>query len=119
MLNFGTTGYLRFRNLIMFDRLTESWWQQVTGEVIAGDLTGNQLDFLPTSIVSFDDFKLANPEGLVLSLERGYDKRYGSNPYYKYDTGEPYMYRSPENGQLPAKIPVMGGWSRWTWEPSP
>ena len=107
VLNFGTTGYLRFSNLIMFDRLTESWWQQVTGDAIAGELTGKKLEFLPTSIVSFDDFRRAHPEGLVLSLETGYDRDYGFNPYYKYDSDEPYMYRGPGNGQLPAQLPPM------------
>ena len=107
VLNFGTTGYLRFSNLIIFDRRTESWWQQATGDAIAGELTGKQLEFLPTSIVSFDDFKEAHPEGLVLSLETGYDRKYGFNPYYKYDSDEPYMYRGPENGQLPAMERVV------------
>ncbi|MDP9458067.1 MAG: DUF3179 domain-containing protein, partial [Actinomycetota bacterium] len=35
-LTFGTTGRLRFSNLIMYDRQTESWWQQATGDAIAG-----------------------------------------------------------------------------------
>ncbi|MDQ4106365.1 MAG: DUF3179 domain-containing protein, partial [Actinomycetota bacterium] len=42
-LDFGTTGRLRFSNLIMYDHQTESWWQQATGEAIAGELTGKQL----------------------------------------------------------------------------
>ena len=43
VLDFGTTGRLRFSNLIMYDRQTETWWQQATGEGIAGEHTGRRL----------------------------------------------------------------------------
>src|SRR5258708_4055361 len=39
VLDFGTTGRLRFSNLIMYDRQTESWWQQAIGQAIVGQLT--------------------------------------------------------------------------------
>jgi hypothetical protein len=32
VLEFGTTGKLRNSDLVMYDRQTESWWQQFTGE---------------------------------------------------------------------------------------
>jgi hypothetical protein len=32
VLDFGTTGKLRYSDLVMYDRQTESWWQQFTGE---------------------------------------------------------------------------------------
>jgi hypothetical protein len=35
VLDFGATGRLRFSNLIMYDRATESWWQQANGKAIA------------------------------------------------------------------------------------
>lgn len=40
VLDFGTTGRLRYSNLIMYDRQTETWWQQASGQAIAGELTG-------------------------------------------------------------------------------
>jgi hypothetical protein len=33
----------------MYDRQTESWWQQATGEAIVGELTGSKLRMLPQS----------------------------------------------------------------------
>lgn len=45
VLDFGTTGRLRHSNLIMYDRQTETWWQQATGNAIAGEYTGVQLEF--------------------------------------------------------------------------
>ena len=37
-LEFGVSGNLRNSDLIMYDRETHSWWQQFTGEGIAGEL---------------------------------------------------------------------------------
>ena len=98
MLDFGTTGRLRYSNLIMYDRQTESWWQQATGEGIAGEFTGRQLTFLPAALVSWADFKAAYPEGQVLSRETGYNRDYGQNPYAGYDAenATPFLYDGPE-----------------------
>ncbi len=51
--DFGVSGNLRNSDLIMWDRQTESWWQQFTGEAIVGELTGKKLTFLPASIISW------------------------------------------------------------------
>jgi len=64
---FGTSGMLRNSNLIMWDGQTETWWQQLTGEGIIGQLAGHQLVFIPAQIISWDDFKANNPEGSVLA----------------------------------------------------
>ncbi len=50
VLDFGTTGRLRFSNLVMYDRQTESWWQQALGLAIAGEYTGTQLVARPAAI---------------------------------------------------------------------
>jgi hypothetical protein len=41
-LEFGTSGNLRNSDLVMYDRQTESWWQQFLGEAIVGELTGKK-----------------------------------------------------------------------------
>jgi hypothetical protein len=97
VLDFGTTGRLRFSNLIMYDRQTETWWQQATGEAIAGDLTGTQLAFVPAEMIAWEDFKAAHPDGQVLSRETGYNRAYGENPYVGYDNVNtpPFLYDGP------------------------
>ncbi len=85
-LSFGTTGNLRNADLIMYDRKTESWWQQFEGEAIVGDLTGSRLKVLPSQLVSFGDFRKQFPDGRVLSIDTGFDRRYGENPYINYDS---------------------------------
>lgn len=101
--DFGTTGCLRYSNLIMYDRQTETWWQQATGDAIAGEYAGAQLPFYPASIVSWADFKATYPTGTVLSRETGFSRNYGRNPYLGYDdvSQSPFLYRGqPTPGQL-------------------
>lgn len=110
VLKFGTTGRLRYSNLIMYDRQTETWWQQATGEAIAGEWTGKQLEFYPAAIISWEDFKSAYPQGKVLSRETGHARDYGRNPYIGYDDvrNSPFLYRGPATpGQLPPVARVL------------
>lgn len=83
--DFGVTGKLRHSDMVMFDRETESWWQQITGEAIVGDLTGKKLKQIPAQIVGFGQFATSFPDGLVVSKDTGYRRDYGRNPYVGYD----------------------------------
>ena len=110
VLDFGTTGRLRFSNLVMYDRQTETWWQQATGEAIAGALTGARLEPLPAAVISWAEFKRAAPDGRVLSRETGFSRPYGNNPYSGYDDMDnaPFLYRGPQTpGQLPPMARVL------------
>ncbi len=85
VLDFGTTGRLRHSDLVMYDRETESWWQQATGEGIVGAFAGDSLRWIASQTVSWAEFRVAHPTGEVLSRQTGYDRRYGTNPYTGYD----------------------------------
>ena len=102
VLDFGTSGNLRNSDLIMWDRQTETWWQQLTGEGIVGELTGRRLTFLPSAVISWEDFKANHPEGQVLSRETGFGRRYGENPYVGYDQADrpPFLFRGDLDGRL-------------------
>jgi hypothetical protein len=102
ILDFGTTGRLRNSNLIMYDRQTESWWQQATGEGIAGKYAGEQLTFLPAAIVSWEDFRENHPQGRVLSSDTGFSRSYGRNPYAGYDdiNSSPFLFSGNTPDQL-------------------
>jgi hypothetical protein len=106
VLSFGTTGRLRFSNLLMYDRQTESWWQQVIGQAIIGQLTGTTLVARPAAILSWAIFKTAHPDGRVLSRDTGYDRPYGQNPYTGYDNvnQSPFLYTGPP---IPGKLRPM------------
>jgi hypothetical protein len=104
--DFGTTGRLRYSNLIMYDRQTETWWQQATGEAIVGELTGARLNFVPAVIISWSDFRSAHPQGTVLSRQTGFNRSYGRNPYLGYDdvNNPPFLYQGP---QTPDRLPPV------------
>ena len=102
VLDFGTTGRLRYSDLVMYDRQTESWWQQITGEAIVGDLTGKRLAYLPAQIVSWGMFRASFPKGTVLSRHTGFSRSYGANPYVGYDdvNASPFLYSGPRDARL-------------------
>jgi hypothetical protein len=108
-LDFGTTGNLRKSDLVMYDRQTESWWQQAIGQAIVGDLTGTQLNILPASIVSWDSFRGEHPEGSVLSKDTGFSRAYGINPYPGYDSANtpPFLFDGKTDPRLPPKTHVV------------
>jgi hypothetical protein len=99
---FGVSGMLRHSNLVMYDRQTESLWQQVTGEAIVGDMAWSVLKSIPAQIVSFEQFRRAYKDGLILSRKTGYRRRYGRNPYAGYDdiSKRPFMFRAQTDDRL-------------------
>lgn len=104
VLDFGTTGKLRHSDLVMYDRQTESWWQQFLGEAIVGELVGRTLAALPSRLESFADFRARASAGRVLVPNDPGFRRYGANPYAGYDTSAlPFFYQGP----LPAGIAAL------------
>jgi hypothetical protein len=107
VLDFGTTGKLRHSDLVMYDRQTETWWQQATGEGIVGEFTGRTLTFLAAPTVAWADFKTRYPDGAVLSRETGHSRSYGRSPYDGYDTGRPFLFDGRPDGRLPVMARVV------------
>ena len=111
LLDFGTTGKLRLSDMVMYDRQSESWWQQFTGEAIVGHYTGKFLTALPSRIESFALFKQRHPRGRVLVPKNRTLRRYGMNPYVKYDSERwPFLFRGSYDGPLPplARVVAVG-----------
>ena len=96
VLDFGTTGKLRRSDLVMWDRQTESWWQQFTGEAIAGARIGTRLKVVPSRLESWQSFRERFPDGEVLVPGNPGLRDYGRNPYAGYDSSAvPFLYRGP------------------------
>lgn len=103
-LEFGTTGLLRHSDMIMYDRGGDSWWQQYTGQAIAGAMTGQSLTLVANRLEPFADFAVRHPQGQVLIPNDPNARRYGANPYQGYDqSSRPFLYQGP----LPAGVPPM------------
>ncbi len=110
VLDFGTSGALRRSDLVMWDRQTQSWWQQITGEAIIGEYTGTKLTFLPAPMISWVDFKSSYPEGKVLSRDTGHSRDYGHPPYAGYDglASRPFLYFGQLDDRLVPMERVVG-----------
>lgn len=105
-LRFGVSGLLRNSDLIMWDDVTQSLWQQLTGEGIVGAHTGTLLDIVPSQLVGYGAFKEQYPHGEVLSTNGRF---YGANPYVNYDsTSRPFLFFGEPDGRLLATERVLG-----------
>ena len=118
VLEFGTTGKLRHSDMVMYDRQTESWWQQFLGEAIVGELTGERLAVLPARLESFQAFADRHPDGQVLVPSNPMLRDYGRNPYAGYDRSRrPMLYRGEYDGPgSPLMRVVAVGDRAWSLE---
>jgi hypothetical protein len=110
VLDFGTTGKLRDSDLVMYDRQTESWWQQFGGEALVGTFAGKELRQLAARIVSWREFRNMHPSALVLNRDTGFVRDYGTNPYAGYDDiASPPIFaaRNSDDDRLPPKERVV------------
>jgi hypothetical protein len=83
-LIFGSSGLLYRSNKLMFDRQTDSLWNQFTGEPVTGPLRGSgiELKIRPVAITSWADWRARHPDTKVLSLDTGHTRDYGSGVVY-------------------------------------
>ncbi|MGB0499291.1 MAG: DUF3179 domain-containing protein, partial [Rubricella sp.] len=116
VLSFGVSGLLRHSDMIMYDRETESWWQQFTGEAIVGDLLGAELTTIPAWMESRASFEASHPDGLVMAQPDRFRRPYGENPYVNYDSlRRPFLYdgEMPPHGIEPLSRVVRVGERAW------
>lgn len=107
VLRMGVSGLLRNSDLIMWDDVTQSWWQQFTGEGIVGVYTGRQLRMLASQVVGFGAFVEQYPDGEVLSRA---GRSYGTNPYVGYDSSsQPFLFRGELDDRLFPTDRVLAG----------
>ena len=95
LLEFEVSGMLRKSDMVMADNQTETWWQQLMGDAIVGELAGAKLKVIPSLVISVEEFFTRFPNGKILSKSAGDEesqKYYGQNFYKNYDAadGKPY-----------------------------
>ena len=97
---FGSSGFLYRSNKLMYDRDTNSLWNQFLGRPVVGPLTGSgiELKIRPVVIATWKDWRERHPNTRVLSLETGFAR--------DYTPGRPYgaYFASPEL-MFPALVP--------------
>lgn len=80
-LTFGNTSALYLSDMVMFDRETYSYWWQVPGEAIVGELAGQRLTPLPSESVEWRTWRALHPETRLLSRETGFVRNYDRDPF--------------------------------------
>lgn len=103
---FGTSGRLYNSNLVMYDRVTGTFWDQITGRPMVGPMVGKveRLGRLPSSMARWAAWKRHHPDAKVLERPSsgsggdrpsGYDEEkadfvpdYSYNPYADYASSD-------------------------------
>jgi hypothetical protein len=106
---FGVSGQLYNSDLLMYDRLTGTLWEQVSGIAVVGELAGSRLAYYPSQIMTWRDWQAAYPESEVMSRFTGFQREYEGFPYASYfDSDDVWFEVAAESPQLFAKEFVVG-----------
>lgn len=91
-LDFGVSGLLYNSDVLLYDRQTESLWSQILAKAISGPFQGTALQAVPLTHTTWVDWQRRHPDTQVLSLETGYVRNYGRDPYVGYLRSEQLMF---------------------------
>lgn len=122
---FGTSGRLYRSDLVMYDRLTGSFWSQIEGRPIVGPLVGRfeRLKQIPAELTRWGVWKQAYPQTLVLARPAAnvavpprlrhaidlFQRDYTVNPYAEYGKNDYDTFGTPlKDDRLRAKTIVSG-----------
>ena len=113
-LTFSNTSALYDNDLVMVDRETGTYWWQVAGKGLVGDLTEATLAVLPSSTTTWALWKEAHPETWVLDRNTGFGRTYAQDPFANYsqlvDAGSfpfPVTAAAAGDQRLPSSTSVL------------
>ena len=105
-LEFGVSGKLVMNDLVMYDRQSDSLWQQILGEGITGRYKGTRLTPVSATQTTWAQWRTAHPDTVVLEK----NGRYRSDSYAGYyaagDQG--VLGGFGDDDRLPVKALVLG-----------
>ncbi len=110
MHEFGVSGLLYKANVLLYDRTTDSLWSQAKREAVTGPLTGTKLRAIPSVLTTWKRWRRLHPDTLVLSIETGFRRNYGRDPYKSYFKS-PFAFlgfKGKGDKRLPEKELVLG-----------
>ncbi|MCI0856455.1 MAG: DUF3179 domain-containing protein, partial [Chloroflexi bacterium] len=97
---------LIMNDLVMYDRQSDSLWQQILGEGLTGRYKGTRLTPVAATQTTWAQWRTAHPETLVLDKKGGYGGDSYSG-YYK-DGSSGVLGGFESNDLLPAKAFILG-----------
>lgn len=111
ILEFGVSGKLHNANLVMYDRQSETYWNQISGKAIVGEKVPQKLDLISSSITNWGKWKEGHPDTQVLSRDTGIYPvgTYASRSYQGYrNSGGVGFGVDQVDDRLPSKELVYG-----------
>ena len=106
---FGVSGVLYNSDLVLYDRSSETLWDQIEAKGIVGPKTGEALRLVPVSMARWSKWRKKHPETLVLSQDTGFEYDYSQDRYAEYrDSTRLFMPVSASDERLHAKTVVFG-----------
>jgi hypothetical protein len=107
LFTFGVSGKLHNNDLVMYDRETESLWQQITGEAIVGELFGKKLKQISFGAMTWEEAKKRFPK--LMSLKRpGPVTTYEIYPYGNYESDPNPLFPMDVDSSIHPKTVVFG-----------
>ena len=92
--NFGTIG-VDEGTLIMYDDETQSYWSQLVGKAVSGEMKGTQLEKIPSTMTTWGQWKALHPTSTVyVKPSVPYNSRFTSATFEKIAAMEPGPVRS-------------------------
>lgn len=81
---FGSSGFLLRSNKLMYDRQTQTLWNQLTGEPALGSLVDQNvtLDILPIVLTTWREWQNQHPDTVVLDVDTGFSRPYEPGAAY-------------------------------------
>lgn len=120
--SFGVSGLLYNSGLLFYDRETESLWSQLKMMGISKDFVEEPLASLPSRRMTWETWRETYPDGLVLSIDTGFDNDYmGEWPYGDYAEQKETIFPfdiSPDRNEFETKermIAMARGWAARAW----
>lgn len=108
-VEFGVSGKLYNSDLVMYDRKTDTYWSQVLGQAIVGELAGSKLQRIQVDTVEWGVWKKLHPDTMVLSRDTGFTRPYGQDPYGGYYSSRDIIFPlENEDARLHPKAIVYG-----------
>jgi len=101
---FGVSGGLVESNMIMYDRASETLWQQSTGKALAGKYFGEQLKLESFQLLTLGDVREKYTNALILSTNTGHRRNYDRAPYSGYNESDSFIFSpSVNDNRYPSK----------------